>query len=108
MGGAKKNRRRFKLKKKVKKGKKVNDSRTFHIMKYRALPELIKGIRVQFKDKDIKTRVETIYSRSGTTITVINALKEKTRIELDRVIGYWHPMVKASPENKIRLRKNLV
>lgn len=93
------------MKKSHKKGKKVNGSRIFHVIKYRAFPELIKGIRVQYKDKDIKTRVETIYSRSGTTITVINALKEKSRIELDRVIGYWHPMVKASPNNIIRINK---
>lgn len=105
MGGQKRNRRRFKLKKSHKKGKKVNGSRIFHVIKYRAFPELIKGIRVQYKDKDIKTRVETISSRSGTTITVINALKEKKRIELDRVIGYWHPVVKASPNNIIRINK---
>lgn len=75
-------------------------------MKHRILPELIKGIRIQFEDRDMKTRVETIYSRSGNTITVINVLKEKTRIELDRVTGYWQSRVKASPKNIISLRKS--
>ncbi len=75
-------------------------------MKHRASPELVKGIRVQYKDRDMKTRVETIYLRSGNTITVINVLKEKTRIELDSVTGYWQPRVRASPKNIISLRKS--
>lgn len=79
-------------------------------MIHRAIPELVKGIRVQYQDKDMKTRVETIYSRSGNSITVINGLKLKTRVNLDSVTGYWQPRVKASPKYMVQLnvRKNLV
>lgn len=71
-------------------------------MKCHILPDLVKGIRVRYRDKDEKSRVETIYLRSENTITVINILKEKTKIELDRVTGYWRPRVKASSANMIR------
>lgn len=74
-------------------------------MKHRLLPELIKGIRILYIDKDMKTRVEIIYSRTGNIITATNALKEKTRIEVGSVIGYWPPKVRTLPKNLIRLKK---
>lgn len=70
---------------------------------FRKFPELHKGIRIQFIDKDEKTRVERIHSRKGNKITVINNLKEKTRVKLDQVKGYWKPKVKAKPENMMSL-----
>lgn len=71
--------------------------------KFRKFPELVKGIRIRYIDKDDKTRVERIHSRTGNTITVINGLKEKTRIKLDRVKGYWKPKVKAKYDNMMSL-----
>ncbi len=71
---------------------------------FRKFPELHKGIRIQFIDRDEKTRVETIHSRKGNTITVINYLMEKTRVKLDQVKGYWKPKVKAKPENMISIK----
>lgn len=75
-------------------------------MTRRALPVLVKGIRVQYSDRDIKTRSAIIYTRSGNILTVINALNKRTRVVVDRVIGYWPPRVKASTSNFIRV-KNL-
>jgi len=71
--------------------------------KFHKLPELLKGIRIQFIDKDDKTRVERIHSRTGNTITVTNASKEKTRLKLDHVKGYWKPRVMAKYDNMIPL-----
>lgn len=71
--------------------------------KFHKLPELQKGIRIQYKDKDDKTRVERIHSRTGNTITAINSLKEKTRVKLDQVKGYWKPRVKAKYDNMFSL-----
>lgn len=71
--------------------------------KFRKFPELRKGIRVQYIDKDDKTRVERIHARTGNTITVINSLKEKTRVKLEKIKGYWKPKVKTNPGNLIPL-----
>ncbi len=70
---------------------------------FRKFPELVKGIRIQYIDKDDKTRVERIHSRTGNKITVINSLKEKTRVKLDQVKGYWKPRVKAKYDNMMSL-----
>lgn len=70
--------------------------------KYRKHPELHKGIRIQYVD-DSAVRSERIHSRHGNSITVINALKQKKRIKIEQVKGYWQPKVKARPENMIPL-----
>lgn len=72
--------------------------------KFRKFPELIPGLRIQYIDRDDKTRVGRIHSRTGNIITVINSLTEKTRIKLDRIIGYWKPKVKAKYNNMIQLQ----
>ena len=71
--------------------------------KFRKFPELQKGIQIKYIDKDDKTRVERIHSRTGNTITVINGLKEKTRVKLGQVKGYWKPRVKAKYDNMMSL-----
>lgn len=71
--------------------------------KFRQHPELVKGIRIQYSDPDGKTRASVISVRTGNIITVKDALKEKHRIKLSAVHGYWEPRKKASPANMIRV-----
>ena len=66
--------------------------------KFRNFPELQKGIRIQYSDQGA-IRTERIHSRHGNTITVTNALKQRKRINVAQVKGYWEPKVKAKPEN---------
>ncbi len=66
-------------------------------------PELQKGIRILYRDGDGAARAERIHTRKGNTLTVINALKQKTRITIDQVKGYWKPKVRANPKNLIPL-----
>ncbi len=73
--------------------------------KYRQRPELRTGIRVQYVDEGGAVRAERIHSRHGSTITVINTLKRKKRIAVEKVRGYWQPKVKASPANLVLLEK---
>lgn len=68
---------------------------------FRKNPELVKGIRIQYADRDSKTRAAVITVRTGNFITVKDALKQKHRIKLSEVRGYWKPRVKASPKNMI-------
>ncbi len=72
--------------------------------KHHRFPELRTGIRVQYVDRDGALRAERIHSRNGNTVTVINALKGKKRIPIERIRGYWQPRVKATPDNLIRIR----
>jgi len=69
--------------------------------KFRSHPELVKGIRIQYSDRDSKTRTAVIHSRTGNFITVHDALKQRHRIRLSEVRGYWIPRVKSSPANMI-------
>ncbi len=71
----------------------------------RTHPELIRGIRVQYRDRDSKTRAGRITKRTGNKLTIVNALKEKSRIDASAVIGYWRERVKASPQNLILLQQ---
>lgn len=66
-------------------------------------PELQPGIRVQYTDRDSKTRAGRIVARRGSMITIETPLKEHHRIEIEKVLGYWQPHVKASPKNRINL-----
>lgn len=69
----------------------------------RLYPELEVGLFIQYIDKNEKSKSEKIIAREGNTITVINGLKQRTRISIERVKGYWKPDMKPSPQNLIRL-----
>jgi len=71
--------------------------------KFRLHPELVKGIRIQYTIESY-TAAATIHKRSGNFLTVRNVLKEKRRIRLSDVKGYWKPRVKASPKNLIQIK----
>lgn len=66
-------------------------------------PKLEKGIRVQFTDRQGKTRAGRIKTRRGNTVTVITPLKTKSCVNVDNILGYWKPKVRASPENMTKL-----
>lgn len=68
-------------------------------------PELQKGIRIDFRDRDGKRRTERIRSVSKTTVTIVNVLGQKTRVRREQIIGYWQKKVKASPSNMIKLEE---
>lgn len=68
-------------------------------------PELEDGIRVQYKDRNEATRQGYIYTRHGNLITIISALKNKERVDVRNIIGYWQKRVKASPSNMVKLKK---
>lgn len=77
--------------------------------KHRKFPELTKGVRIEYKDKNEATRAGKILARTGNTLTVIigtkytKGLNSKYRIPVENVIGYWKNKVKASPANMIKL-----
>lgn len=79
--------------------------------KHRKFPEIQKGIRIQFMDKNEATRSGKILARKGNTLTVIigyryvKILNKKYRISISNVIGYWNPKVKAIQKNLIRLKE---
>lgn len=68
--------------------------------KFRQHPELVKGVRIQYAIEGY-TAAATIHKRAGNFLMVKNVLKEKRRIRLSEVRGYWRPRVKASPKNMI-------
>lgn len=76
---------------------------------FRKLPELIPGLRIQYTDKDEKTRAGKILSRRGNTLTVCIGTKynprvsKKYRIPITNVTGYWKGRTAARPENLIKL-----
>ncbi len=68
---------------------------------FRKCPELVEGIRVQFKDKNEATRSGRIISRHGSMVTIRNPLNQKYRVDVGRVIGYWKPRVQANVKNLV-------
>lgn len=77
--------------------------------KHRKYPELTKGVRIQYKDKNEATRAGKILARKGNTLTVIIGTKytpklnKPYRIPIDNVYGYWKGRTAARPENMIKL-----
>lgn len=68
-------------------------------------PELIKGIRIQYINRDNATRSEVIHSRENNTIIVKDALGKKRKVTIDRIIGYWPEKVATISRNLIRLKE---
>lgn len=67
-------------------------------------PELIGGIRIQYKDKNEATRQGRIIARRGNLVTILGALKTRARVSTENITGYWKARVKASPKNFIKLK----
>ncbi len=79
--------------------------------KFRKFPELIPGTRIQYMDKDEKTRAGKILSRKGNILTVCIGTKydprvsRKYRIPVENVAGYWKGRTAARPVSLIPLKK---
>jgi hypothetical protein len=73
-------------------------------------PELIKGVHIQYISQDGATRSEVIDRRDYNTLFVKDTLGKRSRITIDKVIGYWPNRVAPTPKNLVRLKdkKDLV
>ena len=67
------------------------------------LPEIVVGIRIEYTDLNEATRTGKVSKRDGNFLTVELCLKERKRIRLNQVKGYWKPRVKDSPKNLIHI-----
>lgn len=66
-------------------------------------PDIQKGIRVQYLDREGKQRAERIHIMGKTIVITIDGLRQHHTVKLERIKGYWKPRVKARPENMIKL-----
>jgi hypothetical protein len=66
-------------------------------------PEIQKGIRIQYLDREGKLRAGRVHIRGKTIVITVDALKQHHDVKIERVKGYWKPKVRASPQNMIRL-----
>ena len=68
-------------------------------------PEIEKGTRIQYRDRDGKVRTERIHAVGKTGVTTVNALRQRTRVKIEKIIGYWQKKVKASIKTMIKLKE---
>lgn len=66
-------------------------------------PEIQKGIRIQYLDREGKRRDERIHILGKTIVITVDALGEHHTVKQERIKGYWKPRVKASKKNMIKL-----
>jgi len=70
--------------------------------------ELKPGVVIYFKDRAGKTRTEVVFDRTGENLKVRNALKKMTIVNVKNIIGYWDKDVKATRQNMINFKKEMV
>lgn len=66
--------------------------------------ELIKGVRIQYINRDGATRSEVVYGRDKNTIVVKDVLGKKRNITIDMIIGFWPEKVAPVSRNLIKLK----